>query len=291
MKTDPVAIWEYWNRFWFQPLLAPSAQMTRALIGCASLLVFANHAALASQWLGDSGWFNGSAALALAGQGVEGTGAEYRWSPLYSYPWLGFPLTVLGIIASLAMIVGRWSWLGCLIAYVVLVMIHHRIPLLINKGEPLLVASVLYCTLLTPIRETSLFRVFSNLALRMLQIHFLIWIAMSLFSMLANETWWTGEAVRQLIVDGQGFLPSKGTPLWCAEFLAHGVLVLQVGILAAALNPSIRPLGRWLTIAFCAVILLVIGDWIYAAILFATSTSIWPIPPGIAVSTHESRSR
>lgn len=95
--------------------------------------------------------------------------------------------------------------------------------------------------------------------------------------MLGYEGWWTGEAVRQLVEDRQGWLPDALAKLQFIELTAHAIIALQIALLLTILKPSFRFAGPIVLAAFLAAIMLVLGDWLYCVILAAIATSIWPI--------------
>ncbi|XZE35241.1 hypothetical protein SH501x_000730 [Pirellulaceae bacterium SH501] len=278
-----------WNRFWFRTDWKIPHQAIRLGLGIAALVTFAAHILFANDWLGTEGWLNPTAGLYLVGQGIEGTGAEFRWSLFYAYPALLIPACWIGVAASIAIGLGLAPRVAAVVAIAILVMIHHRAPLLIGRGEPLLVPFLLY-SLLLPVRGTvfpsntkgseqvagPLWRCeLATLGFRLMQVHFVLWILFSFTSMLGNEGWWTGEAVRQLLVDGQGWLPVSAATVTLAEYIAHVVILVQLLFLFTILHPAYRSLGFIAFFLFLAAALLVIGDWQYVIILAGLSIPLW----------------
>lgn len=278
-----------WNRFWFRTDFEIHARAIRLGLGVATFATFLAHLLFANDWLGIEGWLNPTAGLYLVGQGIEGTGAEFRWSLFYSYPALLNPACWAGITASIAIGIGLAPRLAAAVAIAILVMLHHRAPLLIGRGEPLLVPLLLYSLLLPtkgslfgsppkadPRRVTPMWRCeLATLGVRLMQVHFLIWILFSVTCMLGNEGWWTGEAVRQLLVDGQGWIPVSWATVTLAEYLAHLVIQIQLAFLIAMMFPAYRMVGFVLLALFLVAALLVIGDWQYVIILAGASIPFW----------------
>lgn len=278
-----------WNRFWFRTDLTIPHQAIRLGLGIAALAAFAAHILFANDWLGTEGWLNPTAGLYLVGQGIEGTGAEFRWSLFYAYPALLIPACWIGVAASIAIGLGLAPRIAAVVAIAILVMLHHRAPLLIGRGEPLLVPFLLY-SLLLPVRGTvfpsrtksseqvavPLWRCeLATFGFRLMQVHFVLWILFSFTSMLGTEGWWTGEAVRQLLVDGQGWLPVSSATVTLAEYIAHVVILVQLLFLFTILHPAYRSLGFIAFFLFLAAALLVIGDWQYVIILAGLSIPLW----------------
>ncbi len=288
MISDCKKFIDSWNQFWFAESSSAAPYWTRAYLGIASALTLALHALYSPAWFGPEGWLSPEAGRHVIGVDVYGTGAEYRWSLFYVMPdWIG-PLCWVGFAASLLMIAGRFARIGALIAVVILAMLHHRAPLMVGRGEPLLVAALLYSLLIPSLPLERLWRSKDennsiepswrvNFAHRLTQVHFALWILFSLVSMLGNDGWWTGESVRQLLADRQGWLPDLLATHTNAERLTHATVGVHLLLLLGILSPAIRFAGPILMGMLAVAILLVIGDWGYLAILTAAATSVWPL--------------
>jgi hypothetical protein len=281
MKT--IREWTHqWNSFWFCPMELRRVAVTRFFVSIAALSLFLFYFLTSNQWYGSYGWFDTSAGLHFAGQGIEGTGASFRWSILYLSPDSGTVIAGIGALACLLAASGRLAPLGCGVAWVCTTMFQHRAPLLVGICEPLIAASLFYLCLAPSHRieerTSAKTAILGNVALRLVQVHFVLWILFSLTTMLSTEGWWTGESVLRLLADGQGLLPRTWAVPLVAEALAHATILLQFGILASIGNPTIRSIGWWIVVAFIAVMLMVISDWLYAITILATSFSIWSPP-------------
>ncbi|MFN7290157.1 MAG: hypothetical protein ACK5YR_20795 [Pirellula sp.] len=272
------ALESIWADFWFSPLNPKMVQMTRTVVGTVSLLLFVSYSWIGNNWFTDQGWFDSSAGLFLVGNGVADTGAEFRMTPFYQHPNLVIPVSIVGMVASLALLLGRFASLAALVAFVCLMFFHHRAPLLVTKCEPLVSAFLLYLAFV----PTSLYRsergYLATVGIRLMQIHFVIWIWFSLSIMLANEGWWTGESVRRLLEDRQGIIPSTwGTPFF-AECLSSLVIISQVVFLACVARPSWRHFGFWAMLVFTVATLIVMADWMYAMTILAGVLSLSMLP-------------
>ncbi len=80
--------------------------------------------------------------------------------------------------------------------------------MLVTKSEPLVSAFLFYLVLVPSGLYRSEKGYLTTVGIRLIQIHFVIWIGFSLSIMLANDGWWTGEAVRRLLEDRQGLIPA-----------------------------------------------------------------------------------
>lgn len=278
-----------WNRFWFRSDVEVRSSTVRMGLGVASLFAFIGHILFANAWLGSDGWLNPSSGLYLVGQGVAGTGAEYRWSVFYTYPNLLVPLSWVGAVLSGLLAVSIAPRFCAMAAFLLLAMFHHRAPLLMGRGEPLVLPFLLYSLLLpstgffpfakSPRADGSTVplwkRELATLGLRLMQVHFLFWFLFSLTTMLGNEGWWTGESVRQLLADAQGWIPTSWATVTVAEWITHGVIQIQIAFLFCMLLPPLRMIGFGLFVLFLAAALLVIGDWQYVIILAGASLPLW----------------
>jgi hypothetical protein len=267
-----------WADYWFTALSTQVVQMTRGVVGVTSLLLFVCYSLIGNKWFTDQGWFDSSAGLFLVGNGMVETGAEFRMTPFYDHPSLVLPVAIAGIVASLLVILGRFASIAALVAFVCVMFFHHRAPILVTKSEPLISAFLLYLAIV----PSSLYRsergYLTTVGMRLIQIHFVIWIGFSLSTMLANEGWWTGESVRRLLEDRQGIMPAAwGTPL-IAECLSSLVVLSQVMFLACVARPSWRRFGFWAMLVFGAAAIIVTADWMYAMTILAGVLSFAMLP-------------
>lgn len=274
-----------WNRFWFTARAPIQISIVRIAIGILTGIVFWQYLMSGSDWYGFSGWFDPEAGRYLIGDGVEGTGSLFRWSPLYRMPSLSPWVAIFGLLASLAMMLGLGARLSPLMAWVALGMFHHRAPVLTLLFEPLLLAVLLYLIVepgrlvwtIKPGISSGEDRVSANLSVQLIRCHLWIWIAFSLASMLALPEWWNGEAGWLLIEDRRGWLRLPEGWQSVGQFMTHWVVAVQTALLASMLGSSCLWMGRWLLYLFALSILLFLGDWMYASTLLAMSLAVWPI--------------
>ncbi|MEQ1825263.1 MAG: hypothetical protein ABL921_04930 [Pirellula sp.] len=285
MMSRLLANMDDWNQFWFSARAPGAIAMVRMLIGAIAAIQFAMYLFAGANWLGANGWFDQDAGLYFVGNDVQGTGSQYRWSILYAVPGLVPVVAIVGLIGSLATLLGLGSRLAPLVAWIALTQFHHRAPFLVSTHEPLLGATLAYLLVdtgrlnwtLRPGICSGSSRISANISLQLIRTHFWIWVGFSLSSMLANSSWWNGEACWLLIQSGHGWIPLSDGWQWVAHLFTHGVIGSQFGILVATTHPQLRWLGRWFLYFFLMCIVLFLGDWLYAAVLLATSTAIWPL--------------
>jgi hypothetical protein len=267
-----------WGEFWFAPLPTQQVRSTRILIGLVSFFLFASYALIGNKWFTDQGWFDSTAGLFLVGEGLPGMGAEFRITPFYQNPQWVVPLSIVGAIASLVLASGRFAPIAALVAFLGIMFFHHRAPLLTTYSEPLVSAFLFYSILVPSALYKSKTGYLATVGIRLIQIHFVFWIAFSLFSMLSNEGWWTGESVRRLIEDRQGLLPSSwGMPVF-AECMTVLIIISQMLFLVCVARPSWRLSGFWAMLVFVVAMLIVIADWMYALTIVVGLLSLAMLP-------------
>jgi len=285
VSATPKQIFDDWNCVWFTPAPPGLIASLRVACGLIALVHFVGLGLVGSTWVGEKGWLNSDAGLYLIGHEVEGTGSSYRWSVLFSRPQLTTLVSMVGIAGSAATVAGLGARLSPLIVWLCLGMFHHRAPLLALVYEPLLTALFAYLVI-DPGRTTWTWRpgfcsgdarISVNLAAQLARCHFWIWIAFSLASMLAYPIWWDGEAGWLLLQRGPEWLRLGDGWQFVGQCLTHLVIASQAAILLFMTNPIWNGLGRWALGVFILCMLLLLGDWMYAAVLAAASLSAWPI--------------
>jgi hypothetical protein len=194
-------------------------------------------------------------------------------------------VAAIGFLASFALLLGIGSRIASIVAWLAVCTFHHRAPLLMDPHDILLAAALAYLMIDTgnvrwsirPALVSGGPRLTCNLVIRLFQCHFWIWIAFSLASMLSFPVWWNGQAASVLVQDHHGWLSLPTDWHVIGQALTHFVVVLHVAILICMLQPACDWLGRWMLYALLTCMLLLIGDWMYAATLFGFSLTVWPI--------------
>lgn len=238
-----------------------------------------------SDWIGPNGWLNVEAGRFLIGDGMVGTGSIYRWSILYWFPNALAMVIGLGLFASIATTAGLGARVSPLLAWFCMGTMQHRAPLLTSLHEPLLVAMLAYLTIdpgrlawtIRPGLSSGQNRISVNFVSQLIRCHFWFWLAFSLSNMLANPIWWNGEAAWLLIQQKRTLLHLPEDWKWFAQLLTHVVVAAQAAVLFCMIQPTCNWLGRWILYLFLLCVLLLLGDWMYASVLFATSLAVWPV--------------
>ena len=274
-----------WNEFWFRPKSPETISLVRIACGLIAAIHFAVLLTNGPEWIGPLGWLNIDAGRYLIGDGVEGTGSHFRWSILYLIPSAVPMVAGVGLLASIAMLTGIGARISPFLAWICLTTFHQRAPLLTLVYEPLLVAILAYLTIdpgrllwtFRPGLASGQSRVSVNIATLLIQCHLWIWIAFSLLSMLANSSWWNGDAGWLLIQQGHGWLHLSNDWQWLGQLLTHCIIASQAAVLFCMLQSDCRWMGRWMLFFFAFNVLLLLGDWMYASVLLAASLAVWPV--------------
>jgi hypothetical protein len=259
----------------------------RQLFALAIALQFVFYLFWVPQWLSGDGWLGSQAGRYLIGQGMPDTGSQYRWSILY---WLTSPLAgqavcVIGFLASVLMFLGIGHRGAPILAWVCMMMVHHRAPWLTMPSEVLMSAGLFYLALepgasllLNRSNKESADRysVLANIGLRCLQIHWLLWVGLSLASMLQQPVWWNGEAIGLLSEQGSGWFGKVSRSAELGQCIGLAFLILHPLSLVCLCNRRFRSLGVLFTILLGMGYILLTGDLLLGLIAGAYALAFVP---------------
>jgi len=278
---------ETWNEFWFSPVTLGTMDRVRQLFGLTIAFQFVSYLFWVPQWLSGDGWLGSQAGRYLIGQGMPDTGSQYRWSILY---WLTSPLAgqavcVIGFLASVLMFLGIGHRGAPILAWVCMMMVHHRAPWLTMPSEVLMSAALFYLAiepgaslLLKRSHKESADRcsVLANIALRCLQIHWILWVGLSLASMLQQPVWWNGEALGLLSEQGSGWFGKVSRSSELGQCIGLAFLMLHPLSLVCLCNRRFRSLGVLFTILLGMGYILLTGDLLLGLIAGAYALAFVP---------------
>jgi hypothetical protein len=239
------------------------------------------------QWLSGDGWLGSQAGRYLIGQGMPDTGSQYRWSILYllTSPLAGQAVCVIGFLASVLMFLGIGHRIAPILAWVCMMMVHHRAPWLTMPSEILMSAGLFYLAiepgeslLLKRSHKESADRysVLANIALRCLQIHWVLWVGLSLASMLQQSVWWNGEATGLLSEQGSGWFGKVSRSAELGQCIGLAFLMLHALSLVCLCNRRFRSLGVVFTILLGIGYILLTGDMLLGLIAGAYALAFVP---------------
>ena len=276
-----------WNEFWFSPVSVASMAWVRQLFALSIAFQFVSYLLWVPQWLSGDGWLGSQAGRYLIGQGMPDTGSQYRWSILYflTSPLAGQAVCVIGFLASVLMFLGLGHRIAPILAWACMMMVHHRAPWLTMPSEILMSAGLFYLAIepggsLLP--KPSLkgsadrYSVLANIALRCLQIHWILWVGLSLASMLQQPVWWTGEAIGLLSEQGSGWLGKITRDAGLGQCISLVFLMLHALSLVCLCNRRLRSLGVVFTILLGMGCIFLTGDLLLGLIAGAYAMAFVP---------------
>jgi hypothetical protein len=278
---------ETWNEFWFSPVTLGTMDRVRQLFGLTIAFQFVSYLFWVPQWLSGDGWLGSQAGRYLIGQGMPDTGSQYRWSILYwlTSPMAGQAVCVIGFLASVLMFLGIGHRSAPILAWACMMMVHHRAPWLTMPSELLMSAALFYLAiepgaslLLKRSHKESADRcsVLANIALRCLQIHWILWVGLSLASMLQQPVWWNGEALGLLSEQGSGWFGKVSRSSELGQCIGLAFLMLHPLSLVCLCNRRFRSLGVLFTILLGMGYILLTGDLLLGLIAGAYALAFVP---------------
>jgi hypothetical protein len=288
-ETDSNWPWDVWSQTWFEATSAKRLVPIRVGIGILASIQFVMYLCYSYAWLGPVGMFPTDVSLHFIGDGLEELGSQYRWSVLFDYPSLVSMVSAIGLVAAIGLALGIGSRLAPAIAWLSLAQFHHRAPFLVELHEPILAILLLYLVI-HPGSEGWMprkgcqwqDRVFATISLRLIQSHFWIWGAFVLASMISRSVWWNGDAGWILAQRSSAWLQLSEGMEWVGQLMTH-LIVISLGCsLICLMQDKTRSVGQWVWLVFVLCVLLLTGQWMYAAVLLVWSQAYWPIPPRLS---------
>lgn len=276
-----------WNEFWFSPVSLASMSWVRQLFALSIAFQFVSYLFWVPQWLSGDGWLGSQAGRYLIGQGMPDTGSQYRWSILYflTSPLACQAVCVIGFLASVLMFLGLGHRIAPILAWACMMMVHHRAPWLTMPSEILMSAGLFYLAIEpggSPLPKPSLkgpadrYSVLANIALRCLQTHWILWVGLSLASMLQQPVWWTGEAIGLLSEQGSGWLGKITRDAGLGQCISLVFLMLHALSLVCLCNRRLRSLGVVFTILLGMGYIFLTGDLLLGLIAGAYAMAFVP---------------
>ena len=277
-----------WDRFWFSPSFTLDTGIARIAIAVIAVV----HAAIwlldLHQWIDGNGRLNVSVTRFLIGDQVSGTGSVGRVSLLYgveSSAWIrGYLITTILCCAAMALGLGGRAVVA--IAWILTLGIVHRVPSLLGAGE-LLFTGVMGYLVVDPGKTTRWTRIglddrevrwTSNLTIRLIQCHFVGWLAISLASHIAEPMWWTGTGVWWLASgDRSPWLSAEylSDKPYFMNALSHGFIAIHLAALALFFRSGYRAVAIMATLLMSIGIWIIAGDWMYSLALVACTSCFW----------------
>ena len=276
-----------WDEFWFSPVSLASMARVRQLFALTIAFQFVSYLFWVPQWLSGDGWLGSQVGRYLIGQGMPDTGSQYRWSILYllTSPLAGQAVCVIGFLASVLMFLGIGHRIAPILAWTCMMMVHHRAPWLTMPSEILMSAGLFYLAiepgerlfLKSSLKESAdRYSVLANIGLRCLQIHWVLWIGLSLASMLQQPVWWNGDAIGLLSEQGSGWFGKISRNAGLGQCIGLVFLILHPLSLVCLCNRRLRSLGVVFSILLGMGYILLTGDLLLGLIAGAYALAFVP---------------
>lgn len=277
-----------WDSFWFMPCNTIGIGYVRVAIGVLAAAYAASWIGNLDQWISDKGRLNASVTRYLIGNNIEGTGSMSRMSWLYlvesKSSIVGY--LVLTMILCIVMALGIGGRVVAAFAWILTLGIVHRVPMLQGAGDLLFTGIMGYLVIDTGKTDTwfkiglddRTSRWSARLALRLVQMHVVLWLMISFLGHLAEPIWWSGSAPWWLV-------SSRLSP-WFSQFdlsdkpylvniLSDTFLALHLLAIALLLRAKVVPLALLASLGMAMGVWLLAGDVLYSAALIACMSCFW----------------
>jgi hypothetical protein len=295
------AIGRGWNRFWFTPADPTPCAVLRIAVGLLAVLHLAALATDLDRWYGREGLLPPATVQTLI------TGASDR--PHYHLSYLGWlggtELWVahgLALAAALAFTAGLFTRASGILTLVAVLAYVHRVPQVAGHVEPVLVLLLLYLCIAQsgallsldcwlrrrrasfdsqrdaqPAAEPS---IAANIALRLIQVHLAMFVAMMGLTKLYGDAWWDGEAIWLLIAAPHAALDLTGLRDWTylVNFWTHAVVYYELAFPVLIWLRPARPLLLALGAVVWLSLTLVTGMWLLGPTFVLASAAFLPEP-------------
>jgi hypothetical protein len=204
------AVGDGWARFWFTPSDPATVSALRLLTG---LVVVYLHATLSLDLM----TFFGPAGLLPVFEIAPLEGNTFSYLNYASSPAELWSLHLLGLVALVLFAAGLWTRITTVLALVVFLSVVHRAPMITGRTDVVVAMVLLYLCIAPCGRRFSLDAwlaarknkaraaaplapsTTATIAMRLIQVHLCLLIAMMAFSQLSGDVWWSGLGMWFLI--------------------------------------------------------------------------------------------
>jgi uncharacterized membrane protein YphA (DoxX/SURF4 family) len=297
------AIGRAWNRFWFTPADTLPCCILRIATGAIATAHLLSLSPDLGRWYSRDGLLPPGAVSTLLGLLSGGDTTNYHYSYLGVFP-AGTELWVVHIAAiavAIAFMVGLFTRLSGLLTLVAVLAYVHRVPFVAGDLEPVLVFLLAYLIIAPAGAYVSVDRwlsqlrtknaraearqpsVTANIALRLIQVHTAMFVAMMGLSKLYGDAWWGGGAIWVLLaqtesrpLDLTGIRRAGQLGEFFLNFWAHAVVYIELAFPIVIWNRLARPLVLALAATVWLSLALATGSLLLALALIAASASFVP---------------
>lgn len=292
-----------WNRFWFTPADTLPCSVLRIAIGAIAATHLLALSPDLARWYARDGLLPPTAVTTLLNLLAGGDATHYHFSYLSVFP-AGTELWIVhaaAIAAALAFTLGLFTRVTGALTLVAVLAYVHRVPFVAGELEPVLAFLLIYLIIAPAGAALSVDRWLSarrsqeaaqamdqpsltaNIALRLIQVHTAMFVAMMGLSKLYGDAWWGGGAIWLLLaqtesrpLDLTGLRSAGRLGNYFLNVWAHAVVYLELAYPILVWNRLARPLvialaaAAWLSLALAA------GSLLLALALIAASGSFFP---------------
>jgi hypothetical protein len=292
-----------WNRFWFTPADALPCCVLRIIVGAIAAVHFLALGLDLERWYARDGLLPPAAASTLLTLLAGGDARHYHFSYLGVFP-AGTELWIVhaaAIAAALSFMLGLFTRFTGALTLIALLAYVHLIPFVAGEAEPVLAYLLAYLIIapsgaclsidrwLTARRSPLALHgaeqpsVTAIIALRLIQVHTAMFVAMMGLSKLYGDAWWAGGAVWLLLaqtesrpLDLTGIRRAGRLGEFFLNAWAHVIVYVELAYPILVWNPLLRPLIIVLAAVAWFSLALASGSLLLALALIAASGSFVP---------------
>jgi hypothetical protein len=297
------AIGSGWNRFWFTPVDPLPCGVVRIVTGAIVTAHLLSLVPDLGRWYARDGLLPPGAVSKLLALFSGGDASNYHFSYLSVFP-AGTELWVVhaaAIAVALSFMLGLFTRLSGALTLVAVLAYVHRVPFVAGDLEPVLAYLLAYLVIAPAGACLSIDRwlqrrrtsnaeadspspsVTANIALRLIQVHTAMFVAMMGFSKLYGDAWWGGGAIWLLLtqtesrpLDLTGLRGAGQLGEYLLNFWAHAIIYIELTFPILVWNRLARPLVLMFAAAAWLSLALATGSLLLALALIAASASFVP---------------
>jgi hypothetical protein len=284
-----------WNRFWFTPADPVPCAVLRIAVGLLAALHLASLSPDLDRWYGRDGLLSPAAVANLLGEGIGLSNYHFSYLGRLSGTEL-WVIHALAIATALAFAAGLLTRVSGALALAAVLAYVHRVPQVAGHVEPVLCFLLAYLTLAPSGAMLSLDRllfhrsnenggqipppsVAANIALRLIQVHLAMFVAMMGLTKLYGDAWWDGEAIWFVLAQTQS-RPLDLSALRSSEYLlnfwTHAVLYYELAFPVLIWNRLARPLLVAIGVVLWISLSLATGLAVFGLTLVAAMSAFLP---------------
>jgi hypothetical protein len=281
-----------WNRFWFSPVSAAPLSLVRLIIGLISIWWYVSYYADLQFYFGPEGIIGPETIAQWRGNNLAFS--IFDWSATATGLWFTYGL---GLVIVVLYTVGLFSRVSSVAAFIVVISLIHRGPMLAHAMEDLMATVMLYTCLGPSGARFSLDRVWknrnqpstraaaepvsigANIALRLIQIHLALYHFGMAIGQLRDDTWWMGRALWGFIgkpESGYIDLTFLADHLFLLNLWTHGVVIFEFAFALLIWNRRARPILLTAAVLVWVSVGLVSGMLGFAAVMLTATVAFVP---------------